>query len=493
MRFVPRRATVAVVAVVVLSTLLAAVGATEAGASSEPAAPDRCWAEVGEYNGNRVIWVHWSQVDGAYAHAIKLDGVWLTRTSQNPAGEVVLSFPHQGAPESRTLQYSVRAITAEGKSSYTDCAPLDLDERNEGPLPPAACEAVVSVAADGSRSAKVTWSEVDGAWVYAIKRDGVWLDRATAAAYSDAEIPASSDTRYAVRAVTAAGKTAYVDCTIAPDDPPVDPAPDGPIECIAARSADGTVRLAWQGGRGTYAIERNGAWLTRVEATGGNWLDESAPAGTVEYGVRSIAENGQRSDYTTCYPATPEFPEVVPATFGCPIDYPGFGGGFPYVDYVLGGQFSFYEIRYDGELLAFDLFWHNPENPFGQPLLGGPRNGTVQVEVRGWGDGVVSPWVDCGSAFFEEEPPPASCTVSPLAGGGVSVEWEPAEFRIAPFEASPSYYQVRENGKWRTRVNAETFAWVDYSPTDTYSVEAVYIYDGDLVEYKSLQRECTIG
>ncbi len=181
---------------------------------------------------------------------------------------------------------------------------------------------------------------------------------------------------------------AQVDTEVSDNDPVnyiADNTPEPPrFECEST-TVNGVPVLSWTDDPevASYAIFRNGTWITRTKAN--TYTDHAAPAGVkVTYQVRAIGHDGTKSDKVDCGMLTP--PE--PPRFECELTTVN---GVPVLSWTDDGEAASYAIFRNGD-------WVVRTKSTSFTDFGAPAGVTLSYQIRPIGhDGTKGDFIDCGT------------------------------------------------------------------------------------------------
>ncbi|MEK0317318.1 glycoside hydrolase family 9 protein [Cohnella sp. 56] len=147
------------------------------------------------------ITLGWNAVTGATGYQIEIDG------SSTYVSATGTSYTHSGLAAGSTHTYRVRAVNAAGASGWSAAATATTNQNQ--PQPPAVPTGLTATAAS-STSIALGWNAVTGATSYQIEIDGATTYVSmTGASYTHSGLAAGSTHTYRVRAVNAAGASAW--------------------------------------------------------------------------------------------------------------------------------------------------------------------------------------------------------------------------------------------------------------------------------------------
>lgn len=243
--------------------------------------PDECTLQPAD--GKLVV--EWTPVAGASRYAVWRNGRFLAsiRTTR---------FVDPTPPADAT--YQVLAATPDNeRSEFVTCKRPPTPPPPPPTLPPPSrCEIMLM---DGHLV--VDWSAVEGAFRYAVWRNGRFLASVRDTAFVDPE-PVDGGTYQVLAATRDNVRSEFVDCGGLLPPPPPPPGLPPPDRC-SVRITDGKAVVEWSAvdGASRYAVWRDGSFLASVGTT--SYVDP-APGIDSAYTVRAATKDNVRSAFVDC-------------------------------------------------------------------------------------------------------------------------------------------------------------------------------------------------
>ncbi|GIP60500.1 glycoside hydrolase family 6 protein [Paenibacillus sp. FSL W8-0186] len=291
-----------------------AVPTSGGGNPTVPAAPAGLTATAG----NAQVSLTWNAVSGATSYTVKR-----ATTSGGPytnvaTGLTTTSYTNTGLTNGTTYYYVVSASNSAGQSPNSAQVSATPTSGGGNPTVPAAPAGLTATA--GNAQVSLTWSAVNGATSYTVKRattsGGPYTNVATGLttpSYTDTSLTNGTTYYYVVSASNSAGQSpnsAQVSATPTSGggNPTVPAAPAG----LTATAGNAQVSLTWNAvsGATSYTVKRattSGGPYTDV-ATGlttPSYTDTSLTNGTTYYYVVSASNSAGQSPNSTQVSATP--------------------------------------------------------------------------------------------------------------------------------------------------------------------------------------------
>jgi fibronectin type 3 domain-containing protein len=245
----------------------------------------------------RGVHVQWNDVVGETGYLVerRVDGTTEPWTAVGDPGADVTHFEQDGLTPGKTYLYRVRSRSESGNSEPSN---VDFVTVPGEPTVPAAPHLEAFLAA--AHAAKLEWTNVANETGYQIERrvDGsadpfapIATRDADANSYVDDGLTAGKTYIYRVRAVNAAGNSAWSNnaAVVVPGDG----VPDAPRELVAEVVQGTFVRLRWVdvSGEKGYRVER------RLDAAGTEWVQIGNTAENVVTFADQNVEKGKRYAY----------------------------------------------------------------------------------------------------------------------------------------------------------------------------------------------------
>ncbi|MCP1674569.1 fibronectin type 3 domain-containing protein [Natronocella acetinitrilica] len=397
---------------------------------------------AGEGTSTEHVALSWQAVEFANTYQVLRDGVLIATVSATAYLDAAI--------EPNTI-HSYRVVAENAAGSSAASAPAQGYR-----LAPAAAPQGLS-ASDGSHTTHValSWQPMDFAESYEIERDGSVIATVSTPGYQDTTAVANTTHRYRVRAVNAAGTSAYSShaegLRLGVAQPPTG---------VSASQATHPARItvSWQASAyaDTYTLERDGVVIATVGTTS---YQDSAVDPLVAHSYRVRAVNAAGISEPSVLATGMRLGVVAP-----PADLAAANGES--ADYVALSWSAValaasYEIRRDGSVIA-------TVSQSGYQDTGasaGVSHSYTVASVNAAGTSEPSATVSGLRLIAPEQPQTISATTSRL--DGIAVSWSETSWA--------GRYDLYRNGEFLTALIDTTYLDTDLAPGESasYSVRAV--------------------